>query len=67
MATNLKMVGCINCCLLTRADWTMCQHGDHRRDRKMALEHAPHPHPTAEDREDYFLWLSQQNVSQLVH
>ena len=63
---TLPQVACVNCHLFTRADQTMCLHGNHRRDRKMALEtRGDVQQPTAEDREAYFLWLSQKGVHAL--
>jgi hypothetical protein len=63
--SSLKMVACVNCALLTRADRKMCMHGNHFRDER---ERPPlHQKPTDEDREAYFIWLSQQGVHPIVH
>ena len=61
---NLKQVACVNCCLMTRADQLMCLHGNHRRDVRVrsSIANEPHDAPTAEDREEYFLWLSRNGA-----
>ena len=61
---SLPMVACINCHLFTRADRKMCTHGEHFRD-EVEQPRELHFHPTSQDREDYFLWLSQSGVHQL--
>ena len=66
MSTTLKMVACINCNLKTRADRKMCQHGNHFRDERTEPAEL-HSHPTSQDREDYFLWLSQQGAQLMLH
>ena len=65
MSTTLKMVACINCNLKTRADRKMCQHGNHFRDERTEPAEL-HSHPTSQDREDYFLWLSQQGAQLIL-
>lgn len=70
MPITLKYVPCVNCHLATRADQLMCQHGNHRRDiSNDVAEHRSgvHRKPTAEDLEDYFLWLSQTGATHIIN